>query len=183
MKNVGGVLMVAMLLCTGGTAVAARKEEPRPLRVCVLDQTAILQRSTVALNMAAQFQRIRQQAQTNFEQEKRTLDADDRALESLGASLPAAVLASRRSDVAQRRAKLTTRGEQINRDLAQLDTELTNNMAKLSTPVIRAIEAEQGCSMLIARGSLLNLDDLSLDITSAVIDRMNNVPQAPAAKR
>lgn len=184
MKSVaGGVLTMAMLLCFGSNANAAGKSEPRPLRICVLDQLAILKRATVALNMAAQFQQIRQHAQTNYEQAKRTLDADERALESVGASLPPAALASRREEVAQRRASLAARGEQINRDLAQLDTELTNNVAKLSMPVVRTVEAEQGCSMLIARESLLNLHDPSLDITSIVINRMNAAPRNPAATR
>ena len=87
--------------------------------------------------------------------------------------------------VARRREQLKTKGDQINHNLAALDDQLTANIAKLSDPVVRAVEAEHGCSMLIGSGTILHLDDASLDITPAVIERMNAAPapsEAPAGR-
>jgi Skp family chaperone for outer membrane proteins len=131
--------------------------------------------------MGARFQRIRQQAQAKLDDDRRQLDADVRALNSLRASLPMAVAKERDADIARRRREqLKARGDQINHNLAALDDQLTVNIAKLSDPAVHAVEAERGCSMLIGSGTILHVDDASLDITSAVIARMNAVSASPA---
>jgi len=145
----------------------------------VLDQAAIVQRTRLARDMGARFQQVRQKAQAKLDDDRRQLDADGRALDSLRASLPAAVAKARDVDIAQRRQQLKTRSDQINRNLSALDGELTVNIAKLSDPVVRAVEAERGCSMLIGSGTILHLDDASLDITPMVIARMNAAPASP----
>jgi Skp family chaperone for outer membrane proteins len=144
--------------------------------MCVLDQAAMVQRSRLAQNMGARFQQVRQQAQAKFEDDRRTLDADARALDSLRASIPAAIAKTRDADIARRRLALNQQGEQANRNLGALDGQLTANVVRVSDPIVRAIETERGCSMLIGTGALLHLDDASLDITSAVIERMNAAP-------
>jgi Skp family chaperone for outer membrane proteins len=53
---------------------------------------------------------------------------------------------------------------------------------KLPT-IVRAVEAERGCSMLIGSGAILHLDDASLDITPAVVERMNAAPPPPTGQR
>jgi Skp family chaperone for outer membrane proteins len=174
-------LPLLIALVPAGAASAPAAGTAAPFRLCVLDQAAIVQQSRLAINQAARFQQIRQQTQANFDNDMRNLDADARALQSLQASLPPAVVKARTEDIGRRRAALKARGDKINTDLAALDTQLTSNLAQVSMPVVRAIEQERGCSMLIARNALLNLDDPTLDITPAVIDRMN-APGADAAR-
>lgn len=183
MRTIAVSVAAAILLAAGGNAQAARKGESLPaFRLCVLDRAAILRQSRVALAMAAQFQQIRQQAQADFELERRSLDADSRTLDGVAASLTPAELKSRRDAIALRRARLADRGEQINRNLSQLDAELTGNIATISAPTVRAVEAERNCSMSIARDALLSLNDTSFDITAAVIDRMNGTLPSPAPR-
>jgi Skp family chaperone for outer membrane proteins len=180
----GWIGLVVVLLAGSGPVIA--KEAPiasRPLLVCVLDQTAIVQRTRLAHDMGARFQQVRQQAQAKLDDDRRTLDADARALDSLRASLPVAVAKARDADIAQRRQQLRMRGDQINHNLATLDDELTANIAKISDPIVRAVEAERGCSMLIGSGAILHLDDASLDITPAVVERMNAAPPPPTGQR
>ena len=165
------------MIPSGLEASASVAPASNPFRLCVLDQTVIVQQSRLAINQAARFQQIRQQTQANFDNDMRNLDANARALQSLQASLPAAVVKARSEDVARRRAALKARGDKINTDLSALDGQLTSNLAQVSMPVVRTIEHERGCSMLIARNALLNLDDPALDITPEVIERMN----APAS--
>jgi Skp family chaperone for outer membrane proteins len=159
--------------CVAGAATAQPPSATRAPRPCVLDQAAIVQRSRVALNMGVQFQQVRRQLQSRLDEDRRTLEADARALESLRASLPEAVARARADDIDRRREDLRAREEQINRNLAALDRQLTENVMRLAEPFVRAVEAERGCALLIERGNLLNLRDASLDITPQVIDRMN----------
>jgi Skp family chaperone for outer membrane proteins len=168
-------LLIAMV--PSGLEASAPAAAPGAFRLCVLDQAVIVQQSRLAMNQAARFQQIRQQTQASFDNDMRNLDADARALQSLQASLPVAVVKSRTEDIARRRGALKARGDKINGDLAALDTQLTSNLAQVSMPMVRTVEQERGCSMLIARNALLNLDDPTLDITPEVIERMN----APAA--
>ncbi len=131
--------------------------------------------------MAARFQQVRQQAQNSFQNDMRTLDADARALDSLRSSLPPAVTRARSEDIAQRRAAMKARGDRIKSDLADLDAQLTTNVTHLAEPAVRVVETQRGCSMLIARNTLLNLDHPSLDITPDVIDQLNNAAARPTS--
>lgn len=174
------VTRILTLLAVAATLFAsATQAAPRPARVCVLDQSALLARSNMALAEASRFQTLRQTAQANFDRDSRALDADERALENFKRDLPPAALAIRTQDVARRRADLARRGEQVNRDLAKLDETLTTNVMRAATPIVQAVERESGCGLLIARSGLLDLLDQSVDITPKVIDRLN---AAAAAK-
>jgi Skp family chaperone for outer membrane proteins len=176
----GWIGLAAALLGSSSPVIA--KDTPvasHPFLLCVLDQAAIVQRTRLAHDMGARFQQVRQQAQAKLDDDRRQLDADVRALDSLRASLPAAIAKARDADVAQRRQQLKVRSDQINHNLAALDDQLTANIAKVSDPIVRTVEAERGCSMLIGSGTILHLDDGSLDITPAVIARMNATPAPP----
>lgn len=163
--------------CSAALFGSAANAAPNPqFRLCVLDRARIVQQSRLAQNMGQRFQQVRQQQQAKLENDRRTLDADARALEKLRASLPPAVVKTQEAKIARRQADLKTRADKINQELAQLDDQLTVNVAKLSDPTVRSVEAERGCSMLIARTTLIHLDDLSLDITAAVVARMNALP-------
>lgn len=173
------IWLAIALAASSGTSAQSRPAAAgggQPFRLCVLDQAAMIQRSQLAQNMGARFQQVRRQTQAKIEEDRRTLEADARALDGLRASIPPAVAKTRDAEIARRRAALKERGEQANRTLAALDSELTANIAKLSEPVIRAVEAERGCSMLIASSALLHLRDASLDITALVIERLNAAP-------
>ena len=175
----------AFLAVIGAAEVsdAAPQRQPSPFRLCVLDQNALLLQSSLATNMAARFQQVRRQAQQSFENDSRTLDADSRALGNLRASLPEGVAKAKADDIARRRVQLQERGKQINRDLAELDAELTRNVMTLADPMVRAVQSEHGCSMLVARSNLLYLNDASLDITAAVLKKMNGSTQAASSSR
>ena len=168
-----GLLSLAVPVAARPAEVPASPPPPHPVMICVLDQAAMIQQSKLATNEAGRFQQVRQTAQSKFDNDSRTLDADARALDSLRASLPPAVVKARTDDIARRRADLKQRGDQINRELSQLDGALTNSVLRAAGPVIRQVEQERGCSLLIARSALLDLIDPSLDITPAIIERMN----------
>jgi Skp family chaperone for outer membrane proteins len=163
--------LLAAVMWAGAVQAGAAAE--RPFRMCVLDQGALLQHSERAKREAARFQQIRQKAQANFDASRRDLDTEARTFESLQASLPELVREAKAQDLARRREDLKARGDQVNKYLAELDTELTNSVSRAAAPAVRAAETERGCSVLVARGALLNLDDLSLDITASVVARFD----------
>lgn len=166
--------ILAALAAAATPATAA----PKPTRICVLDQSLLLAKANIALAEAQRFQTLRQTAQANFDRDSRALDADARALESFKGDLAPATLAARAQDIARRRADLKSRGEQINRDLAQLDGALTGTIMKVATPVIQKVERENACSMLVSRASLLDLMDPAADISAEVIAQLNALPTA-----
>lgn len=167
-------LMIILSLAAADDARAAGPT--RPFRLCVYDEALILQQSKLAANMAARFQQVRREAQTKFEEDSRNLDADERALASLRSSLPPAVAKEKGEEIVRRRAALKAEGEQVNRNLAALDGELTANVGKLAEPSLRYVEAVRGCSVVAAKSLFLRVSDPSLDITAAVLERMNAAP-------
>ncbi|HYC94322.1 MAG TPA: OmpH family outer membrane protein [Sphingomicrobium sp.] len=161
----------------GATAHAANAQSSRPFRLCVLDQSLLLSRSQVALDMAARFQQIRKHAEDRFANDNRTLDADSRALENIRSSISPSMYATRSGEILRRRAELLERGRKINSELADLDAELTRNVMQLADPMIRQTANERGCSAVVARTALIQLNDASLDITATVLANMAPAPQ------
>lgn len=170
MRNILLLLGVAAVAATGFSAAEA--QSARAFRLCVVDENVLVSRSPVAPKIAERFQQVRNRAQQNFQADSARLEADARALASARASLTAAEAKVRDEEIARRRAALRDRGEEINRNLAALDAELTKNVAQLAAPTIRTVSAERGCSVVVARSTLLDLGDTSLDITSAVLGRI-----------
>lgn len=175
-----GVCLLALPIA--GQAVSAAPPE-RPFRLCVLDQMALLQKSQVALSQAARFQQLRQQAQAKLDDDRRTLDADVRALDALKASIPAAAMAARKQDLDNRRRQLVTRGDELNRNLLQLDTSLTNIVMKTASPFIVQVEVDRGCSVLASKTTFLSVNDATLDITDDLVVRMNTAAAGQAKGR
>lgn len=161
-------LALGAVLISSGVAVAAGAQTTPgqlPFRLCVLDKAALVERTHVAQNLGAQFQQIRRQTQTRLDKDRVELEAQ---IQALGADR-----ASGDPKIARQIEELRAREEQINLSLSALDSQLTENVVELSEPFVRSVEMQHGCSMLIERSSLLHLSDISLDITPAVIERMN----------
>lgn len=176
MRNKILLLGLAILATVAMPPEAAKAQAARPFRLCVVDENMLLARSPVAKKMAERFQQIRNQAQQKFQGDSARLEADARALASSRTTLPAAEAKARDEAIARRRDELRERGEEINRNLAALDAELTKNVVQLAKPIIRTVAAGRNCSAVVARSSLLDLGDTSLDITTAVLDRMAATP-------
>jgi Skp family chaperone for outer membrane proteins len=172
------VLKLALLAGAYVSSHSAEAQPTRPFRLCVIDQSLLLSRSQVALGMAARFQQIRKQAEERFANDSRKLEADARAVDNLRSSIPPAMFAARSSEIARRRTELQERGRKINGELADLDAELTRNVMQIADPTIRTIANERGCSAVIARSALIQLNDTSLDITTAVVAKMGTAPPA-----
>lgn len=166
------LLGLTVMLSAVVAADAATAQAARPFRLCVVDENMLLARSQIAARMAGRFQQIRNQAQQKFQADNDKLEADARALATLRGSLPAGQAKAREEEIIRRRADLRARGEEINRNLAALDAELTKNVVQLAGPAVRAAAAERNCSAVVARSTLLDLGDTSLDITPAVLARM-----------
>lgn len=162
--------MIIISLVTEGARAA---EAPPPFRLCVYDEAAILRHSKLAANMALRFQQIRRDAQVKFENESLTLNADERAFAGLRTSLPPGVAKAKSEEILRRRSRLKADGERINRDLEALDGELTASVRRLAEPVLRHIEVARGCSVLAPKSLFLRVNDASIDITGAVLERMN----------
>ncbi len=165
---------------TSGPAIAAGPSSG-PFKLCVLDQAALLQKSRLAVEKAARFQTLRQQAQARLDEDRRALESDVEALNAMLPSLAPAAATARRQEIEGRRQQIALRADQLNSNLSQLDTELTNMIMKAATPHIMLIQKEKGCSVLIARSALLTLNDPGLDITGDLIARMNATPSDSAA--
>lgn len=170
------IALVLAALAYSAISTAAGAQPVRTFRLCVIDENVLLARSSVAKTMAERFQYVRNEAQKKYERDNEMLEADARALASSRTSLARSEAEARTAEIARRRSELRTRGEEINRDLAALDAELTQNVLSLAKPAIRATAAERGCSAVVARSSLLDLGDASLDVTAAVLARMAVTP-------
>lgn len=163
---------LALGLACLGAAVApgsAGAQSARPFKLCVVDENMLVARSPVAPKIAERFQQVRNQLQQSYQADSARLETDIRNLAKETVRANPLEERARKVEIAQRRDALRARGEEMNRNLAALDAELTKNVVQLATPSIRAIAATRGCSAVVPRSALLDLGDMSLDITAAVL--------------
>ncbi|MFJ1267899.1 OmpH family outer membrane protein [Legionella lytica] len=157
--------------------ISYAKTEFKP---CVLDRKRLLQESNAAKKLSEKFQYIRQSIELKYKEKYTELDTEVQTLKKNTAILRPHEINAHLDKIKQYQSKLTMEIENVNNSLMQLDVQITNSFAEISTPVIRAIEKEQQCSLLISKEALLSVSDERLDITQKVIDQMNQNANNPS---
>lgn len=157
--------------------ISYAKTEFKP---CVLDRKRLLQESNAAKKLSEQFQYIRQSIELKYKKKYTELSTEVEALKKNTPILRPDEINANLDKIKQYQAKLTMEIENVNNSLMQLDVQITNSFAEISTPAIRAIEKEQQCSLLISKEALLSVSDERLDITQKVIDLMNKNVNKPS---
>lgn len=166
-----GIVGISCIIGSGAIA-----QPQRPLRLCVLSQAALMRDSLVAQRAMIEFRSLRGRVMNDIATAAAAVDADARSLDQLGASFEPELLQARRMALERRKAEIRAHSDAQARELDTYNSRLTAKVNQAAAPSIMAEEAARGCSMLFSREYLLNVADASLDITPAVLARMNATP-------
>jgi len=161
--------LALMLMRTEATA----QPQPRPIKLCVLSQSVLMRDSSIAQRALIEFRSVRGRIMADIADASASVDAAARSLDQLAAAAEPGVVEARRSVLQQRRAEIQARSDAQTRELDSYNARLTAMVNQAAGPAIMAEESSRGCSMLFSREYLLNVTDTSLDITPAVLVRMN----------
>lgn len=170
--NRGACLGFLLVLLTA----AAPDRAPRPLKICVLSQARLMRESPAALQALAKFSDTRTTLARQVASERALIASETGETDRLQRNVDKTI-------VAQRRAATAARQENLDRMLAQdaaaldvFNQTLTGAVNNAAAPAIMAVEKAERCSILLAREYVLNVDDVSLDITPKVLARMAASP-------
>ena len=163
-------------LCLGSLFLlltAAAPDRPtRPLKICVLSQARLMRESPAAVQALAKFRGTRGAFAQQVANERAMITAETQETDRLVRNVDQKTIAARRAVTAARQIKLDTMLSQDSAALGVFNQTLTDAVNRAAVPAIMAEEKAQKCSILLAREYVLNVDDVSLDITSQVLARM-----------
>ncbi|WP_298628088.1 OmpH family outer membrane protein [uncultured Legionella sp.] len=166
-------LLVKLIIAITVLSVQNISYSKTEFKPCVLDRKLLFQESNAAKKLSKKFQYIRQSIELKYREKYTELDTEVQTLKKNTPYLKPHEINAHLDKIKHYQKMLAIEIENVNNRLIQLDIQITNSFAEISTPPIRAILEGQQCSLLISKETLLSVADESLDITQKVLDLMN----------
>lgn len=169
-----GVVALASLIATAAAAQSNGPANPGPVLpgVCVYYNARLLAQSTAGQAVQARMQQLTQEVQGELAPYGTSIQSEAQALQSAGASLPAA-------EAQQRRAALQARVNEAQQLEQQREAELRYTLAQQRgaisqavEPILVALYQERGCGLLLDRESVFMVNP-AMDLTDVAIQRLN----------
>lgn len=150
--------------------------QPRPaeVRLCVLSQAVLMRDSAPGRRAMDDLRIARDKMIAELIPAEVQFQAESRLVDQLATTATAGEIQSKREVLRQRRADIDARRESKARELSSYSDRLTALVTQTAGPAINAEERKRNCSILLSREYLLNVADPTLDITSAVLARLNS---------
>jgi Skp family chaperone for outer membrane proteins len=181
------VVLVCLVAFSAGAAVAQTNPPPpvvanSPLGgphiqgVCLLSQVAVLANSKVGLAATARLRMLGQQAQTELGDERKSLDAEMKALDS-GKLKPVDKLVKQQA-LAPRLQALQEKANLRTREIEATRQKALQRITIEEQPVIAAAYKAHGCGLLFDRNTVLAgnfAGDLTADVVKGLDDRMTTI--------
>lgn len=143
--------------------------------VCLLSREAIFANAAVGKAASARLAELTRAAQAEVDAERASLEADAKALDSLGDS----------AEAEQRRKALATKWQALQRKAAHSSREIDATRAKVSQriadeaqPVIAQVYSQKKCGLLFDRNAALGgnfANDLTADVVRALDKKIQTI--------
>lgn len=169
-----GVIALASLVATAAAAQSNGPANPGPVipGVCVYYNARLLAQSTAGQAVQARMQQLTQEVQGELTPYGTAIQSEAQALQTSGASLPAAEAQQRRTAL-QARVNEAQQLEQTRE--AELRYTLAQQRGAISQavePILVALYQERGCGLLLDRESVFMMNP-AMDLTDVAIQRLN----------
>ncbi len=182
------VAAVAMTACdsktaeTAATEVAAATEEVTTNDVAYVQVEAVLAQSDLFKNEGAPLQEKTQKAQKSWAQKERNLQAEAAALqEKYQKGLITTIDAqNQQQSIEKRIAAYQTSAQREAQALDEQNFVFSNRAQDLLMRAVKALNSERGYKMIVNASALIDADT-TLDITSAVLAKVNELYAADKA--
>lgn len=173
--TLGALAIVALAAtATGASAQAQGPANPGPVipGVCVYFNQRLLAQSTVGQAVQTRMQQLTQEVQGELAPYATSIQTEAQALQSAGASLPAAERQSR-GQALQARVQEAQQLEQTRDNELRYTLQMQRQaISQAVEPILVAVYQEKGCGIMIDRESVFILNP-AMDVTDTVIQRLN----------
>lgn len=169
-----GVLALASLVATGAAAQSQGPANPGPVipGVCVYYNARLLAQSTAGQAVNTRMQQLAQEVQGELAPYATAIQNEATALQSAGASLPAAEAQQRQVALRQRAAEAQQLEQTREAELRYTLQQQRGAISQAVEPILVALYQERGCGLLLDRESVFMMNP-AMDLTDLAIQRLN----------
>ena len=169
-----GVLALASLVATGAAAQSQGPANPGPVipGVCVYYNARLLAQSTAGQAVNTRMQQLAQEVQGELAPYATAIQNEATALQSSGASLPAAEAQQRQQALRQRATEAQQLEQTREAELRYTLQQQRGAISQAVEPILVAIYQERGCGLLLDRESVFMMNP-AMDVTDLAIQRLN----------
>lgn len=156
-----------------GPSIGSAPAVPAPVfNVGIVDIAAILRQSTAAQALQRQMQVEQEKYQILTDQQQRTLQAEEEAIERQRASLSAEVYTQKRREFQERVNRTTTELRLRRRQIDEAFTEASGEINRTLLNVIEELARDQNVQLVVRREAVL-YQQAVFDLTEAASESLN----------
>lgn len=180
-------LAIAAVLFAGSAQAQAQQptvQHGAPIAgICALNLQGVFARSTAGQGLNARLQELQQEIAGELAPYQQTIEAEDQALSTSGASLPEAERQQRTQALQQRFAEFQQLRQTRLQELEYTEFMQRRALGAAVDPIVAAVYQERGCSILLNRAEVFYLNP-QMEISELVLQRLNQqLPSLPAFNR
>lgn len=180
-------LAIAAVLFAGSAQAQAQQptvQHGAPITgLCALNLQGVFARSTAGQGLNARLQELQQEIAGELAPYQQTIEAEDQALSTSGASLPDAERQQRTQALQQRFAEFQQLRQTRLQELEYTEFMQRRALGAAVDPIVAAVYQERGCSILLNRAEVFYLNP-QMEISELVLQRLNQqLPSLPAFNR
>ncbi|MFP5296708.1 MAG: OmpH family outer membrane protein [Alphaproteobacteria bacterium] len=180
-------LAIAAVLFAGSAQAQAQQptvQHGAPIAgLCALNLQGVFARSTAGQGLSARLQELQQEIAGELAPYQQTIEAEDQALSTSGASLPEAERQQRTQALQQRFAEFQQLRQTRLQELEYTEFMQRRALGAAVDPIVAAVYQERGCSILLNRAEVFYLNP-QMEISELVLQRLNQqLPSLPAFNR
>lgn len=172
-----GVFAIATLAAPSAFAQNAgtAPTNPGPVipGVCTYNHSRLLAQSTAGQSVLAGMQRLQTDVNGELQPYQTTIQTEAAALQQGGSAIPADQMQSRSQALQARYREAQQLAQRREQELQYTDLQQRKAIAEATDPILSALYVERGCGILLSRENAVLFANPAMDITEAVIQRLN----------
>lgn len=140
--------------------------------VCMLSREAVFSNAKVGVAASARLKQIADEAQTEVDGERKSIDGELQAFQTEAAKLTPEQRRTREQALAAKLAPIQNKAQQRSREIEATRVKAMERIANETQPVIAQVYQARKCGLLVDRNSVLG-GNMSNDLTAAVVQALD----------
>jgi len=169
----GAFAIAALAIAGSAQAQQPTVQHGAPIAgVCALNLQGVFARSTAGQGLAARIEELQREVAGELGPYEQTIQTEDQALASSGASLSAEERQQRAQQLQQRYAEYQQLRQTRMQELEYTEFMQRRALAEAVDPIVAQVYQERGCSLLLNRAEVFYLNP-QMEISELVLQRLN----------
>ncbi len=175
-------IAILALVAAAAAVASVRAEDPAPVRIGVFDAQRLSEESAEGKRIQAKLSAFRDAKQAELSAKERAIQEIQEKLQAQSLSLSPEKRTELEKEIQRKALELSQAREAAQREMQMEVAEAENGFRDKLVAIVEAFGREENFAVILERGLVAYVNP-SLDVTTAIVDRLNRlVPaEAPAA--